>query len=478
MSTDGPRRERAPRRRSRRFAGALLAVIGGLAVLAGGGAAVSLTQGPRVTSVEVDPDAAVEASGTRLVLTADQALSEIDPGQVTVSPETPFTIDAVGRMVGVRFTVPLDDATDYTVTIDDAESVGGGPAATLEASFTTPAAEIFLLQRNPDGDDTVFRSGLSGDEAVPVYSAPAIDDFRVSGEHLVVSVRKGDASALYVADLDGSDAREMTLPGEGTVTGLQVSTRGELVGYTYTDLALSETEGRASVLFTADLRDPEADPQPLLVGDEQPSIASWRFVPDASALLFVDFAGDLIVYDPAAAEPAPTALGTAFAIDAVSRGTYTAFVERLDAAGGVQLDLTTGEETPLVAPDEDLGQLGRVLPVPGGGTLRQYVRFGGDQLPEAQGAAYVDDEGAVTPLFEATGSDGLLQTCVSPSGRYAATLVAPDLRTNPYDSESLQPLPGELRTHIVEIATGEEVSVLSGFGISWCDVGPWDGAMG
>ncbi|GAA4771295.1 Ig-like domain-containing protein [Microbacterium gilvum] len=463
------------RRPRGRFLAAVLAVVGVLAVLAAGGAALSLAQGPRVSSVQVDPAAAVEVSGSRVVLTANQALAAIDPAQVSVTPETPFTVDASGRMVGVRFTVPLDDATEYTIAIDGAESVGGGPAATLEASFTTPAAEILLLQRGADGEDTIFRSDLSGESAVPVYSAETIDDFRATSDRIVVSVREDDVSHLLVLDRDGGDAREIPLPGEGDVTGLQVSAQGRLAGFTYTDHGLSETEGRASVLFTVALDDADAEPVPLVVADEEPSIASWRFVPDSTALLYVDFAGDLVIYDPQADDPSPTVLGQAMSIDAVTRGTYTAFVERLDAAGGVQLDLTTGDETALVAPADDLGQAGRVLPVPGGGTVREFVTFGADGVPTSQTVAFVDDEGAATPLFEATGADGLLQTCVSPSGRYIAALVAPDLTTNPYGYDALQPLPATVRTHIVEIATGETVSTLDGFDISWCDVGPWDG---
>ena len=69
-------------------------------------------------------------------------------------------------------------------------------------------------------------------------------------------------------------------------------------------------------------------------------------------------------------------------------------------------------------------------------------------------------------------TDVVLQTCVSPSGRYAAITVAPDAVANPYDRYRL-PLPERLETHIVEIATtATEVVALSGFDVSWCQVPP------
>jgi hypothetical protein len=49
--------------------------------------------------------------------------------------------------------------------------------------------------------------------------------------------------------------------------------------------------------------------------------------------------------------------------------------------------------------------------------------------------------------------------------------VAPDAVANPYDRYRL-PLPERLESHIVEIATGEEAAVLSGFDVSWCQVPP------
>ena len=95
----------------------------------------------------MDPAAAAAASGSRLIVTTTQSLAEVDPSQVTITPATPFVVDTSGRSVGVRFTLPLWDDTEYTVTIDGVASLGGGPTATITESFRTPPTDVFLLQR-------------------------------------------------------------------------------------------------------------------------------------------------------------------------------------------------------------------------------------------------------------------------------------------------------------------------------------------
>ena len=87
MSTDaGTRRARTRRRRSRAFLVAFAAVIAVLGIVGLAGAAVTTAQGPRVTRVSVDPDAAVSAAGSRLIFTTTQSLAEVSPDQVSVSP--------------------------------------------------------------------------------------------------------------------------------------------------------------------------------------------------------------------------------------------------------------------------------------------------------------------------------------------------------------------------------------------------------
>ena len=451
----------------RRFLVTIGAVVGVLVLVGTGLGIVSLLQGPRVTDVQVDAAQAIESSGSRVILTANQPLSAIDPEQVTVEPSVPFTVDAAGRGVGVRFSVPPDDATTYTVTVSAGAGAGGGPAADLTTSFETPASSIFLLRRAPPGDDIIFRTDLSGENAQPVFSHPRIDDFRATSTQLVAAVEDDDQSRLLVMDRAGSDQRELPLPGEGYVGAIQVSERGNLVGYSYSDRKLSDTEGRASVLVTQSLSGDD-EPRIIEVGDKQVSVFVWQFVPDSAAVLFIDFDGALSLVDQSA-DTGVQSLGLATTIQGISRGTYTAIVERLDGSV-VELDLADGSEEPLAASEPDYGTATSITPFPGG-TLRHVVARDEGGLPVGQAVIRVDDSGAATPLVEVSSADSILQACASPSGQYAAVVIAPDMADNAYDG-MLLPLPEKLETHLIDMKTGDEIVALTGFDASWCQTAP------
>ncbi len=456
-----------PMPRNRRFLVALGAVLGILVLVGAGLGVVSLTQGPRITEVQVDPAQAIETSGSRVILTANQSLAAVDESQVTVEPSAPFTLDAAGRGIGIRFTVPLDDDTTYTVSIADAVGAGGGPSATLTTSFTTPASSIFLLRRDVDGKDTIFRTDLTGESAVPVFEAEKINDFRATSSQLVVSVEESDGSRLLVMGRDGSAERELELPGEGYVGAIQVSDRGGLVGYRYSDKELSDTEGRASVLVTQSLSGDD-DPVVTEVGGEEANIFVWQFVPDSSAVLFIDFDGALSLVDRST-DAGVQSLGLATTIQGISRGTYTAIVERLDGTV-VELNLADGSEQPLAASEPDYGTATTITPFPGG-TLRHVVARGETGIPSGQAIVKVNDKGAATPLVEVGPTDSILQACASPSGQYAAVVIAPDLADNPYD-QMLLPLPETMETHLIDLRSGDELVALTGFDASWCQTAP------
>lgn len=459
------KRPTAPR--DRRFLLALGAVLGILVLVGAGLGVVSLTQGPRITEVQVNPAEAIEASGSRVILTANQSLAAIDESQVTVEPAVPFTLDAAGRGVGIRFTVPLDDDTEYTVKVADAVGAGGGPSATLSTTFSTPSSTIFLLRRDVDGEDKIFRTDLSGEKAEPVFAADKINDFRATSSQLVVSVDEDEGSKLLVMNRDGKEPRELKLPGVGSVGAIQVSERGGLVGYSYSDKKLSDTEGRASVLVTQSLSGDD-DPVVTEVGDKEANVFVWQFVPDSAAVLFIDFDGALSLIDRST-DAGVQSLGLATTIQGISRGTYTAIVERLDGSV-VELNLADGTEVPLEASEPDYGTAITITPFPGG-TLRHVVARDDNGVPSGQAIVRVDDDGVATPLAEVDSTGSILQACASPSGQYAAVVIAPDLADNPYD-QMLLPLPEKVETHLLDMRTGDEIVALTGFDASWCQTAP------
>ena len=467
MSTDS-RRVRARRRRGRGFLFAFAAVLGALVLVGGVGGVVSVAQGPRVTDVQVDPAAAVAASGARVILTTTQSLEDVDPAQVEVEPATPFTVDTSGRSVGIRFTLPLRDDSDYRVTVRDVRGLGAGPASTLSETFRTPPLEAFLMQRGTADGDTIFRTDLKGEAGLPVFTHEHIEDFRATANHLVVSVREGDRARVIVTDLDGQNAHDIPLPGPGFVSNLQSADRGERVGFTFSDATLGAAGGRESKLFTASAAD-DAPPVEVGLDGGDVRVADWRFVPDTDSMLVLTFDSRLLLTDAEGGNAAP--MGTAVSIDGIARGSAVAIVERLE--GIREINLTDGSEEALEEPVDPPGMPGRATPVPGAGagTIRSFADIDADGAYRATTIGHVDTDGAVRPLLEVPGTDTVLQTCVSPSGRYAAVLIAPRAIDNPFDRYQL-PLPGRLQTHLVEIDTGQELAALQGFDLSWCQVPP------
>ncbi len=464
MSTE--RRSDLRRERVRRgYVGRLVAVVGGLAVAAAVLTGVGVTQGPRVTGVEFDAEAAVDSNGSRLIVTTNQTLEEVTSEQVTVTPAVDFTVDTSGRAVGVRFPLPLYDDTTYTVRIEGMRSAGGGPDLDVEEELTTPALEPLVLQRS-EGEDEIVRTAVDGSARSVVFAAEMIEDFRETASHLVASTwDEQTQSALVVTDLEGGNPRSLSLPGSGTVTALQSADRGNLVGYVYTDADVGTTGAIENALYTVPLSRPDAEPTLIERPGGESRVVDWRFVPGTDSILMLTFDGALTLVNSDGTE---VALGNAQTIAGIAPGSTTAYVERTD--GFVAIDLTTAQEVPLDQP-ADLADLQRVsvTPLPTGGHVE--VRSLVEDFTVFSTDAYLVDGDDVRSVFAVDPGDALLHTCVSPSARYAAFLVAPDLVDNPYDAYRL-PLPTTLTTRIVELDTGDLVGDLPGFDISWCQQGP------
>lgn len=466
------RRQQRARRERGRFTRTFAITIAALVVLGGAGAAVAVAQGPRVSGVVVDGTAAAEASGQRIVFTANQALAEIDPDQVSLAPAAPFTVVAAGRHVAVQFTYPLDPDTEYAVSIRDVEGVAGGPTSTLSHTFRSGNPPLYILQRRSDGQDVVFATNLSGDEAVPVFTEERIEDFRAARHALAVLTSNASGhSSLSALDLVTGDVSTLPLPGTGIASGLQIAGHDDLVGYTFTDERVGTPGALEAALFIGSLEDPDAEPRHIAVGTDG-RVQQWAFVPQTTYLLVLPFDGQLRLVDTAEPDADPISLGTAFGILGIEQGSGRAFVDRPE--GYTVIDLTTLAEEPMVEPVslDELGVPGPVSSTIEGATLRLFTQMGPDGYPDSQRVVRVSSEGEVATVFVLDDpGDAVTQVCASPSGRYAAITVAPDLVDNPYDLY-LRPLPRRLETHIVDIRDNTPVSLLEGVDPSWCAAAP------
>ena len=167
MSTDrasaagATRRAERQRRGRRRFAIGFTVVLVCLALVVVAGSALSLVLGPRLTGVEADPESATATSGSRVILTANQALEEVTADQVEVTPSARSRSTRPGA--ASESASPLRSTT--TPSTGSRCPVCGASAEalppTLETDFRTPPATVFLLERRR-GTTTIYRTSLDG----------------------------------------------------------------------------------------------------------------------------------------------------------------------------------------------------------------------------------------------------------------------------------------------------------------------------
>lgn len=438
-----------------------------LALVAGALAAVNLFAGPRMLDVRVDPAGATQASGSRVILTANQAVGEISPEQVTITPATPFTVDTGGRDIGIRFTVPLDSDTEYTLEVEGVESPGSSRPSAFRTSWHTPSAGLFVLERQYGTQLDQLRPFTLGAEAeAPAFEHPSIIDFRQLGNRLVVSVQEDENTRLMVMNETGDDRRELPLPGDGWTQSLQVADRGNLAGYLFTDAGIGQTSERGSVLVLESLEG--EDQRIVTVAGTEVNIKQWQFIPDTRSLLMITFNGELFLFDAGSPDAEPQPLGNALSILGVSRGTPIAYIDRPD--GVVTINLETGDEQPLTFSEgESLTQL-VALPE---GSVRWLVGRTPQGEPTSQRIALVGADDKTETVAEVPMTDQIVQVCASPSGQYAAVVTAPDVVNNPSDF-TLLPLPEQLTTTIYDLRSDafSAVATHDGFDPSWCAVGP------
>jgi hypothetical protein len=143
-----------PSKRQDRFRLTAAALIGALLLAAVGLTVVNTLEGPRLLDAQINPGAAVEGAGERLVLRVDQTVAELTTDQVTVTPRVRIEPTSDGAAVILRFADSLSYATIYEI-VAKVRGATTRASSTLRYSFRTPAGAFYVLQRaasNADGD--------------------------------------------------------------------------------------------------------------------------------------------------------------------------------------------------------------------------------------------------------------------------------------------------------------------------------------
>jgi hypothetical protein len=432
MSTEpriAPSATRGPAPDARRFRRLLYGSIGILSLLIAALVAANLTQGPRLTTAQINLNTSVERAGQRLLLQANEPLAAIDSAQVTVSPAVKATASVSAASVDVQFADTLRYNTTYTVTVHDVKSVAATAASEFTYSFRTPDPTVYyLVPGEGSGSEDQIKSGsLSGGDPVTVYSAPHIRRFAAFPQSLVVNtVNDDNTDSLTIVSLTGAAPVPVMLAADGTVTSLKALTGSKLFGYTYTTQASPYYTVAPELLFAYDLTRGQDYTIPISGTDhEQFSVKDWRFVPGTTSLVAQTLDSSLLLVDTLGERD-----GTSGPIPIGRADTLDGFV-----SGTKQLLTTTGGTTSAT----DLGSP--------------------DHPTVAADAGLPDDSAsrAASAVATAAGLGPITSLCLSPNAKYAA------ITTSAAD--------GSPRVTYFEIDTATVLSTVDGTEPDWCATG-------
>ena len=459
----------------------MTATIVVLALVCGVLAGVTVFRGPRLEDAQVDSSALVEQSG-QLRLFANERVAQVSADRVRVVPAADFTVSTADDVIAVQFDAPLDYATRYSVTIAGVTSVYDDRASTFRYDFTTDDASPLHLDRadpatEAGGADTIVRTNLKGGLPSVVYSAPGIQTFATIGSALAVAGTGADgASGISLVDPDEPGiVEQLLMPMAGSIGRME---SGDLAGYLL--FTMSPAEGRTDqdLLYQVDLTGDHL-PTPVLGLDGQTiDAAEWLLTPEGDRVVVRTAEGSLLLIDLAGGT-APTPLGEYTSLTSVSLDGTAVTVG--DLYGAVALSLQDGSERRLqnspvngATPyGGDLQLLSGTPVAEGGGDFAllprvQKIASYNPSSGQFDSSVVYDDGSTSRVLYTSTDQQDAIESfSVAPNGLYAAVTVTPDLSSSVSDGNAADPEATSVITYIIDVRTGAQVGLVSGFDIDW-----------
>ena len=451
-----------PSNRQDRFRLTAAVTIGALLLAAVGLTVANTLQGPRLLDAQINPVAAVEGAGQRLVLRVDQTVAKLTADQVTVTPRVPVEPTSDGAALILRFADSLSYATTYEIAAK-VQSATTGASATLTYSFRTPDGAFYILQRaasNADADapDQIVHHFIGSTEQQRVVRRqPHIEQYAVADPALgVVTSDAAGATTLTVGPLDGSEPTQ-TLADNSDINQLKSSGPSGLLGFVLTPLTDPDLGGGGQL----HLYDPVAGKLIKVSGfDGKPlEPLDWAFVPGMTSIVAQTTDNSFYLIDPLNGRPTQP-LGGHSRMYGFVPGSTTLIVD--DNGDYKAIELATGNTSTVPALDlPEATGLQQLLPLGGG---RGYVGWMATQAGAA--SVVVINDGNVRQIYaeDPNPSGGIQSICLSPNGQYLAVAKLPrDAATNPDSSGFAN------RTELLDTATGRTEHDVAGSEVNWCN---------
>jgi hypothetical protein len=449
-------------KRQDRFRLTAAVTIGALVFAAVGLTVANAVQGPRLLDAQINPGAAVEGAGQRLLLRVDQTIAHPTADQVTVTPIVPVETTSDGAAVILRFADSLSYATTYQI-VAKVRSATTGASSTLTYSFRTPDGAFYILQRaasNADDDAPaqIVHHVIGSTEQRVVRSQPHIEQYAVADPTIaVVTSDAGGAGTLTVGPLDGSEPSQ-TLAANSDISQLKSSGPSGLFGFVLTPLSDPDQGGDGQL----HLYDPVTAKLITVSGfDGKPfEPLDWAFVPGTTSIVAQTADTSFYLIDPLHGTPTQP-LGGHSRMYGFVPGSTTLIID--DNGGYEAIDLARGTTSTLAALDlpEAAAALQQLLPLAGD---RGYVGWAATQ--DGAGSVVVINDGHARQIYaeDPDPTGGIQSICLSPNGQYLAVAKLPrDAATNPDSSGFAN------KTEFVDTATGRTEHDVAGSQVNWCN---------
>lgn len=458
-------RPRVRRSSTRSFPAVFVGTISVLVVLCGLFLALGYLQGPKLSSAQLDTDAAIASSGQTLRLFFNQSIATVEPGAISVEPAAGISVTSEADVVAVKFAEPLGYNTEYTVTVRDVVSPSGGSVATITHTFTTGEPELYYLDRGASVD-TIVRTGLGNSDRVVLFEGEGIQEFVPVGDVLAVTTSTADRTgSLQLVNPETGVAERLLLPEVGEVADLDSSSTGSRLGFTISSEDPGPIPTISHTLYTIDV-DRGRDVIAVLDIDGEPMrVLGWQFIPGTADIVALTTETTVVRVDSTTGSAVP--LGQYFEFDRVAAdGSHVVVV---DPRGSAAVSLIDGTERRL-SPSPIDGQqpfLGQTDAGAEGALVAKMVLVGEAGNTFSSVLAY-DDGDVSRILYQTAGDKGaILDFRVSPNSDLVVIEVQPNVSVLDSDEYVMNPRPESVTTYVVDIATGAVVRSFEGFAAIW-----------